>query len=131
MSSIQTVQPGSTCNVGKGKTRWEVIATERDGSVLHLSKVGGDGYTNKWAEVHEVTNVQDSTLSVTLGQVLAAREQASKASTLLADQTRRHAKPAKLSELLKNTIQLTESYIELYEEHLEDSGRTPEESITE
>jgi hypothetical protein len=127
MSSTPAITPGATCNVGKGKTRWEVIATEANGTILHLSKVGGDGYTNKWARPDEVNNVLDSTLSVTLGQVLSAREKASKAATLLSDQIRRHAKPEKLTELLATSVQYTETYTSLYRQHLAESGTQPDQ----
>jgi hypothetical protein len=108
---------GQTCTVGSGKTRWEVIRHANDGT-LHLSKVGGDGYTNRWARPEELTNLQPRTLTNTLGAVLDARTAAAEAAQNLCDHVKRHAKPAKLSELQGAVVVTSNRYIRLYTGHL-------------
>lgn len=108
---------GATCTVGTGKTRWEIIRIEADGT-LHMSKVGGDGYTNRWAKPDEVRNIQPQTMTHTLGAVLEARTAASAAATTLADQVKRHAKPATLVKLLDETVVKTRRYTRTYAGHL-------------
>lgn len=100
MNASVTPQVGYTCTVGKGKTRWEIINISQ-GDVA-MSKVGGDGYVNKWAKVGELTNVRPNDPDLTtLGQVLAARENLAKATKELDDRSRRHGKPEEINRLLK------------------------------
>lgn len=95
-----TPHVGFTCTVGKGKTRWEILNISQ-GDVA-MSKVGGDGYTNKWAKVDELTNIRPNDPYVTsLGQVLDARESLAKATKALDDRSRHHAKPEEINQLLK------------------------------
>lgn len=108
---------GSTCTVGSGKTRWEIVKVE-EGGTFHLSKVGGDGYTNRWAKPAEVRNVQDRTLKHSLGEVLDARRDASDAAKLLSDQITRHAKPALLAKMLDEVIVKARRYTRIYAGHL-------------
>jgi hypothetical protein len=108
---------GATCTVGTGKTRWEIIKVQEDGT-LHLSKVGGDGYTNRWAKPDEARNVQPQAMIHTLGRVLEARAQAAAAATKLADQVKRHAKPAVLSKLQADVVVTSNRYIRTYAGHL-------------
>lgn len=110
-------QLGQTCTVGSGRTRWEIIKIGQDG-VLHLSKVGGDGYTNRWANPAEITNVQDRTLTHTLGEVLAKRHEAAEAAALLSEQIRRHAKPSAVAQLKADVEVKTNRYIRIYAGHL-------------
>lgn len=108
---------GATCTVGSGKTRWEIVKVEQDGT-FHLSKVGADGYTNRWAKPDDVRNVQDQTLNYTLGDVLATRRDAADAAKLAADQITRHAKPALLVKLLDEVVVKTRRYTRIYAGHL-------------
>jgi hypothetical protein len=108
---------GATCTVGSGKTRWEIIRVEEDGT-LHLSKVGGDGYTNRWSKPDEVRNVQAQTIKHTLGEVLAARQEAAASAANLADQVKRHAKPLTIAQLLGLLVVRTNRYIRIYKGHL-------------
>lgn len=108
---------GATCTVGTGKTRWEIIRTEADGT-LHLSKVGGDGYTNRWAKADEARNIEPQAIRHTLGAVLEARAEAAAAATTLADQVKRHAKPAALVKLQSDVVVKSNRYIRIYTGHL-------------
>lgn len=112
-----TPTPGQTCIVGSGKTRWEIIRIEADGT-LHMSKVGGDGYTNRWAKPADINKVQDSVLKHTLGAVLEAREKAATAAISLAEQIKRHAKPDKLDRLKYDALVAATTYIRIYQGHL-------------
>jgi hypothetical protein len=116
-STTPTPVLGSTCTVGSGKTRWEIVKVE-EGGTFHLSKVGGDGYTNRWAKPDEVRNVQDRTLTNTLGDVLASRRDASDAAKLLSDQITRHAKPPLLAKMLDEVIVKARRYTRIYAGHL-------------
>lgn len=108
---------GQTCTVGSGKTRWEIIRHANDGT-LHLSKVGGDGYTNRWAKPEELTNLQPRTLTNTLGAVLDARAAAADAAQSLCDHVKRHAKPGALVKLKDAVVVTGNRYIRLYAGHL-------------
>ncbi|AYN57834.1 hypothetical protein HOU49_gp46 [Arthrobacter phage Eileen] len=110
-------QLGDTCTVGSGKTRWEIVKVE-EGGTFHLSKVGGDGYTNRWAKPDEVRNVQARALTNTLGDVLTARREAADAAKLLSDQITRHAKPALLAKMLDEVIVKARRYTRIYAGHL-------------
>lgn len=112
-----TVQLGQTCTVGNGKTRWEIIRIEANGT-LHLSKVGADGYTNRWAEPADLRNIQHRTMDNTLGDVLTKRQEAADAAKLLADQITRHAKPAALVKLQDDVVVKTRRYTRTYAGHL-------------
>lgn len=118
MSAVSAPQVGNTCTVGKGKTRWEIInISDRD---VSLSKVGGDGYTNKWAKAAELTNIRphDPELT-TLGQVLTARENLAKATKALDDRARRHGKPEELNRLLKIVTNAAAHYDDQWTRHNE------------
>jgi hypothetical protein len=108
---------GQTATIGNGKTRWEIIRIEAD-TTLHLSKVGGDGYTNRWAKPADLNNIQESTLANTLGAVLTAREAAATAAQALAEQIKRHAKPGALRKLRDEAIVTANRYIRIYAGHL-------------
>lgn len=111
-----TPQVGYTCTVGNGKTRWEIISISQ-GDVA-MSKVGGDGYTNKWAKVDELTNVRpNDPEKVTLGQVLTARANLSTATRNLDDRARHHARPEELAKLLKIATNAVEYFGDLYTRH--------------
>lgn len=100
MNASVTLQVGNTCTVGNGKTRWEIINISQ-GDVA-MSKVGGDGYVNKWAKVGELTNVKANDPGLTtLGEVLTARERLAKATKELDDRARRHGKPEEVNRLLQ------------------------------
>lgn len=117
MAATTAPQLGQTCTVCSGKTRWEIIQISQDG-VLHLSKVGGDGYTNRWANPADITNVQARALTNTLGEVLAKRHEAAEAASLLSEQIRRHAKPAAVAKLKADVEVKTNRYIRVYAGHL-------------
>jgi len=117
MATTPTPQLGQTCTVGSGKTRWEIIRIEADGN-LHLSKVGGDGYTNRWAAPADATNVEARTLTNTLGEVLAKRQEAADAAATLAEQIKRHAKPSAVAKLKADVEVKTNRYIRIYAGHL-------------
>lgn len=108
---------GQTCTVGNGKTRWEIIRIEAD-TTLHLSKVGGDGYTNRWAKPADLNNIEDRALANTLGRVLTAREAAATAAQALAEQIKRHAKPDALVTLQSAVVVTSNQYIRIYRGHL-------------
>lgn len=112
---------GATCTVGNGKTRWEIIRIEADGT-LHLSKVGGDGYTNRWANPEDLRNIEAQSIAHTLGAVLEARTLAATAATTLADQVKRHAKPGTLVKLQSDVVVTSNRYIRVYAGHLADTG---------
>lgn len=116
-----TPKTGQTCIVGSGKTRWEIIRIEADGT-LHMSKVGGDGYTNRWAKPADINKIQESTLKHTLGAVLNAREQAAAAATSLAEQIKRHAKPEALDRLKYEALVAATKYIKIYAGHLAETA---------
>jgi len=117
MAATTSPQLGQTCTVGSGKTRWEIIRIEADGN-LHLSKVGGDGYTNRWAAPADVTNVEARALTNTLGEVLAKRQEAADAAATLAEQIKRHAKPSAVAKLKADVEVKTNRYIRIYTGHL-------------
>lgn len=117
MAATTAPKLGQTCTVGNGKTRWEIIRIEADGN-LHLSKVGGDGYTNRWAAPADINNVQDRALNNTLGEVLAKRQEAADAAVALAEQIKRHAKPAAVAKLKADVEVKTNRYIRIYAGHL-------------
>ncbi|MHC6592403.1 hypothetical protein [Arthrobacter sp. C152] len=108
---------GATCTVGTGKTRWEIIRVQADGT-LHLSKVGGDGYTNRWATADEARNIEAQAVKHTLGAVLEARAEAAAAAATLADQIKRHAKPTQLVKLQSDVVVKSNRYIRIYAGHL-------------
>lgn len=110
---------GQTCTVGNGKTRWEIIRIEAD-TTLHLSKVGGDGYTNRWAKPADLRNIEDRALANTLGHVLLARQTAADAAQLLAEQIKRHAKPDTLRQLRDTAVVSATRYIRIYAGHLDE-----------
>jgi hypothetical protein len=110
-------QLGDTCTVGSGKTRWEIVKVEQDGT-FHLSKVGGDGYTNRWAKSDEVRNVQARTMTHSLGEVLTARQEAAAAAQHLGDQIKRHARPSALVKMLDDVIVKARRYTRIYAGHL-------------
>ena len=113
-----TPQPGFTCTVGNGKTRWEIISLSQ--SEVALSKVGGDGYTNKWAKVHELMNVRPNDPDkVTLGKVLNARLKLVKATKALDDRARHHAKPEEITKLVRIVNDAAAYYNALYTRHQE------------
>lgn len=116
-TTVPAAVKGATCTVGSGKTRWEIIRLDNDGQ-LHLSKVGGDGYTNRWTLSHEVRNVEPQAIRHTLGAVLEARAEAAWAATKLADQIKRHAKPADLVKLQSDVVVKSNRYIRVYAGHL-------------
>ncbi|MGQ3384458.1 hypothetical protein [Glutamicibacter sp. TV12E] len=64
---------GSTARLGKSKTStlWEVIKVEAGTGMVSLSKLGGDGYVNKYAHVDELRDVGERLLEVTLADCLA------------------------------------------------------------
>ncbi|MET4094590.1 hypothetical protein [Arthrobacter sp. UYCu712] len=122
-----TPKLGQTCTVGNGKTRWEIIRIEAD-TTLHLSKVGGDGYTNRWAKPADLNNIKDRALAHTLGHVLLARQTAADAATALAEQIKRHAKPDSLRVLRDATVVSATRYIRIYAAHLAEMAQEGEEA---
>lgn len=72
-----TPAAGMTCTHGSGKTIWEIVHIDYDESgapkQLHMSKAGGDGYTNRWATPNEIRNLTAPALKTSLGDVLNAR----------------------------------------------------------
>lgn len=111
MSTTPTLSRGMTARIGKGRTaiQWEVLAIEGDRA--HLTKLGGDGYVNKWEAPESLNRIEPQLLEVTLGEVLAIKadlarwngaltealrglspERAQKASTQILDATARYAK---------------------------------------
>lgn len=117
-TSTLTPAVGMTCTFGTGKTVWEIVKIENSGKQLHLSKVGGDGYTNRWAAPDEIRNLTPQTVKVNLATVLEKRAAAAHAAGVLGDQIKRHAKPAKVLELLHTSHRLADEYLNLYAEHL-------------
>lgn len=69
---MSTIEVGMTCRLGKSKTAvlWEVVKAESENGDVQLSKLGGDGYVNKWARVEALVDVQPRLLPVTLASVL-------------------------------------------------------------
>lgn len=115
---------GMTCTYGTGKTVWEIVKIQNDGT-LHLSKVGGDGYTNRWARPDEIRNLKSQDIEVILATVLDQRAEAAQAASVLADSIKRHVKPAKLEKLISAATSAAIQYQHLYERHLfETTGST-------
>lgn len=110
--TTNTITPviGQTCTVGNGKTRWEIIRIEANGTV-HLSKAGADGYTNRWAEPQDLRNIQSPDDDfTTLGMVLAARDRLSEASKNLASIAARHGKPEAINRHLADVAEAASWY---------------------
>jgi len=68
------LQVGATCHVGKGRTLWEVVKVHDASHTVELSALGRHGYVNKTVNADEVNSVTARRLTVSLGEVLAARQ---------------------------------------------------------
>lgn len=81
------IEPGMTCRLGKSKTsvQWEVIKYDAKSLTVQLSKLGGDGYVNKWAKTEELKDLQPRLLPVTLASVLEWQATLRTLSASLAD----------------------------------------------
>ncbi|WP_043472075.1 hypothetical protein [Arthrobacter sp. Rue61a] len=122
MTQTLTPATGMTCTYGSGKTIWEIVHIDYDESgapkQLHMSKAGGDGYTNRWATPDEIRKLTARALKTSLGDVLKARTESAHAATELADAIKRHAKPGKLETLIRTAHENARAYQALYAAHL-------------
>lgn len=84
---MTSIEPGMTCRLGKSKTsvQWEVIHYNAQSLQVQLSKLGGDGYVNKWANAQDLKDLQPRLLPVTLASVLEWQETLRALSVSLAD----------------------------------------------
>lgn len=124
-----TPAAGMTCTHGSGKTIWEIVHIDYDESgapkQLHMSKAGGDGYTNRWATPNEIRNLTARALKTSLGDVLNARTESAHVATVLAEAIKRHMKPRKLETLIQKANDTARVYQVRYAAHLlETTGNT-------
>jgi len=87
---MNAFEPGMTCRLGKSKTgvQWEIIHFDTSSLTVQLSKLGGDGYTNRWAKCEELNDLQPRLLPVTLAACLAWQRQVKNAAKNLEDKAR-------------------------------------------
>lgn len=77
---------GATCQLGNGKTLWEIV--ERRGDQLVLSALGKGGYVNRNANTADVNDIQEQTMEWPLYLVLSSRTNARTAAHALWDRLR-------------------------------------------
>jgi hypothetical protein len=122
MTQTLTPAAGMTCTHGSGKTIWEIVRIDYDENnnpkQLHMSKAGGDGYTNRWATPDEIRNLTPRALKTSLGDVLNARTESAHAATVLAEAIKRHTKPGKLETLIRKAHESARTYQVRYAAHL-------------
>ena len=84
------VTRGMTCRVGKSKAGvlWEVQSLSMSGTHAYLSKMGGDGYTNRSVSLDELSHVEPRVLEVALFEVQAQREKVRDLAEKLRDRAR-------------------------------------------
>ncbi|MGV2855373.1 hypothetical protein ACNPON_17485 [Glutamicibacter sp. AGC13] len=109
---MNTIEPGMTCRLGKAKTavQWEVIDFKPQSLTVQLSKLGGDGYVNKWSTVQELIDLQPRLLPVTLASVLAWQEKVRNLGASLSDTGRFFANSGKCVDLASKINAHTEGF---------------------
>lgn len=79
---------GMTCHIGKGKTKWEVIKINDSTHTVELSALGKGGYSNRSANVDDLSLLEPQAVITSLGQVIEARAKARAAAANLNDRLR-------------------------------------------
>ncbi|MBG6083277.1 hypothetical protein [Zhihengliuella flava] len=123
------LEVGMTCHLGKGKTLWEVISFQGE-HMVNLSALGKGGYSNRTAQLDELTKIEQTELEVTLGQVLEARAHATKTARWLQDRLRfALPNPEPLHQVIRDAEQTASRYSLIVQQHhadlLDAYGITP------
>lgn len=106
------IEVGMTCRLGKSKTavQWEVIDFNVQSLTVQLSKLGGDGYVNKWSNPEDLIDLQPRLLPVTLASVLARQEKVRALGASLNDAGRFFANSVKCVALASHISAHTEAF---------------------
>lgn len=106
----QDLSPGMTARIGKSRTaiQWEVLAFE--GHQVRLTKLGGDGYVNKSVAPAELNRIEPQLLEVTLGDVLAIKDELTRWNAALTAGLRSGLHPERVQKASTNILECTTRY---------------------
>jgi len=106
------IRIGSTARLGKSKTStlWEVIKVDTGTGMVSLSKLGGDGYVNKYAHIDELRNVGPRLLEVTLADCLALQTSVQNWGRTITDRARFFANSGEVHDSVAKVADTTERW---------------------
>jgi len=109
------IVPGSTCRLSaaKGATVWEIQTVKPDlrgGWEVYLSKLGGDGFVNKSANVKDLLGLEPQKLDVGLYTVLHLRDEIRRQADSIRDAARFLNHAPKVHDATAQLFQTTEQW---------------------